>query len=460
MPTTKKRRMHKFRIREITPVDRPAQEGAVAVLLKSFTEVTEEELVKVTFAEALTELKLEDKLHDILGEQFVLNEALRRSVREIVENKDEYPEPVEAVKTSLQQFASAVRNMVSDAVENLDDDQTTGKQAPTKTEGGSKFPASDYAYVPDKAKPSTWKLRLTSTPGGKPDPRIVGAAVAALGPGFRGQKVQLPSSDRAAVISRVRAAWLKANPNKTKDDLPSVLKSENGGKQMSDKDKTPTLEDVQKSLEETKAELEVSKKYGELSDEDKTYYKSLDDEGKSAFLEKSPEERQADVAKSKEDDKVVYTDLDGNEYRKSDDARVVAAVKRADDATRKLEKKDEELADERLEKRAKEELPNLPGEDKVKVAVLKAVDGIEDEDLRKGAIEMLKSHNAAVTKATETSGHRDQSVADAEEQLRKMAQDHYDKSTADDKTFEKSYAEVIKTDTGKKLYKQVLTSSG
>lgn len=93
-----------------------------------------------------------------------------------------------------------------------------------KTEGGEKFPASDYAYTPDKMKPSTWKLRLTSSPGGDPDPAIVGAAVAALGKGFMGNKVQLPEDAHAAVKAKVKAAWLKANPDKTAKDLPPVLK--------------------------------------------------------------------------------------------------------------------------------------------------------------------------------------------------------------------------------------------
>lgn len=94
----------------------------------------------------------------------------------------------------------------------------------TKTEGGRAFKSGDYAYVPDPDKPSTWKLRLTSTPGGDPDPRIVGAAVAALGKGFRGQKVQIPSDDLPKVKAKVRSAWLKANPDKSKEDLPTVIK--------------------------------------------------------------------------------------------------------------------------------------------------------------------------------------------------------------------------------------------
>jgi hypothetical protein len=95
----------------------------------------------------------------------------------------------------------------------------------TKTEGGKKFPASDFAYVPDPDKPSTWKLRLTKEPGGEPDAGIVGAAAAALGEGFRGNKVEIPEADRAAVVAKVRRAWKKANPDKKASEMPDSIKA-------------------------------------------------------------------------------------------------------------------------------------------------------------------------------------------------------------------------------------------
>ncbi len=107
------------------------------------------------------------------------------------------------------------------------------RNAATKSEGGRPFPARDFAFVPDRNKPSTWKLRLTNIPGGSPDARIVGAAVAALGKGFRGNKVQIPSESLPAVKAKVRTAWLEANPGKSKDDLPRVLVINEGGQKMS-----------------------------------------------------------------------------------------------------------------------------------------------------------------------------------------------------------------------------------
>ena len=94
-----------------------------------------------------------------------------------------------------------------------------------KTEDGKKFGPGDFAYVPDPAKPSTWKLRLTSTPGGKPDSGHVGAAAAALGPGYRGHKVSIPKAVRDKVIAKVRAAWHSANKGKSDAEMPDVLKN-------------------------------------------------------------------------------------------------------------------------------------------------------------------------------------------------------------------------------------------
>lgn len=97
-------------------------------------------------------------------------------------------------------------------------------KAVTKREQGKNFPASDFAFVPDRNKPSTWKLRLTESPGGKPTAAQVGRAVAALGKGFRGRKVQLPAEARSRVVAKVRAAWRKANPGKPASEMPPVLR--------------------------------------------------------------------------------------------------------------------------------------------------------------------------------------------------------------------------------------------
>jgi hypothetical protein len=94
---------------------------------------------------------------------------------------------------------------------------------PTRTENGKVFSKGDFAYTPSDA-PMSWKLRLAAEPGAGPDSAMVGAACAALGPGFRGQKVEIPEADVAAVKAAVRAAWKKANPDKKPTDMPAGIK--------------------------------------------------------------------------------------------------------------------------------------------------------------------------------------------------------------------------------------------
>ena len=84
-----------------------------------------------------------------------------------------------------------------------------------KKEGSEKLPASAFAYTPDKEKPSTWKLRID-------DATHTRSAVAALGKGMMGNKVQIPSKDLKAVKSKVRAAYKKFYPD---NEVPAVLKS-------------------------------------------------------------------------------------------------------------------------------------------------------------------------------------------------------------------------------------------
>jgi hypothetical protein len=75
--------------------------------------------------------------------------------------------------------------------------------------------ASDYAYVPDPELTSTWKLNIS-------DSRHTAAAVAALGKGFRGQKVSIPEKDLPAVKRKVATAYRKFFPS---NDVPPILKA-------------------------------------------------------------------------------------------------------------------------------------------------------------------------------------------------------------------------------------------
>lgn len=102
---------------------------------------------------------------------------------------------------------------------NLDTNNSQNIGNATKKEGSNTLSAKDYAYVPDPSKPSTWKLRID-------DASHVGGAIAAIGKGFRGNKVSIPSSAMAGVKAKIRAAWKKFHPDKAVSEMPDTIRNE------------------------------------------------------------------------------------------------------------------------------------------------------------------------------------------------------------------------------------------
>ncbi len=113
---------------------------------------------------------------------------------------------------------------IGEAVEEVDACLAVLREAPVaKTEDGLKYPAAAFAYVPESDKPSTWKLRLWETPTAKVTRRQLGRAAAALSPGgFRGNRVQIPSDEVAAVKRKIRAAYRALDV--ADEDIPKWVK--------------------------------------------------------------------------------------------------------------------------------------------------------------------------------------------------------------------------------------------
>lgn len=92
-----------------------------------------------------------------------------------------------------------------------------------KTEGGVCLPASDFAFVPDPSKPSTWKLPLAEGRPGNITVKKLGAAAASFSAGgFRGNRVQLPSSAIGPAKARIRREYLKLGVKP--DEIPDSAK--------------------------------------------------------------------------------------------------------------------------------------------------------------------------------------------------------------------------------------------
>lgn len=101
------------------------------------------------------------------------------------------------------------------------------KAAPTKTEGGVKYVASDYACVGDPQKPSTWKVRLAEGKSGNITVKQLGRAAASMSEGgFRGNQTdpgEVGCSD-SAIKKRIRSEYRKLGVED--DKIPDSVKEQ------------------------------------------------------------------------------------------------------------------------------------------------------------------------------------------------------------------------------------------
>jgi len=127
-------------------------------------------------------------------------------------NRPDVEDKAAALEALATEFTGLVRNPPDETKEVDEDDATLFKRfkdwvkaTPMKTEGGKKFPASDYLVVEDPQSPDTWHLQIKRN--GKPDRGLAGAAWAALfSPGgHRGNKYAGPGKEAAG--KKLRALY-------------------------------------------------------------------------------------------------------------------------------------------------------------------------------------------------------------------------------------------------------------
>lgn len=229
----------------------------------------------------------------------------------------------------------------------------------------------------------------------------------------------------------------------------------NRSNDMTDVDKK-AAEDAVKKLADAEARAERAEKLAEFTDAQKTHFAKMSDSQKESFLALDSAGRQREVEKATAADPVVYTSpRTGKEYRKSGNTDVLDAVRSADEAWEVAKTERELRQDGDLQKRA-DALGSIPGEADVKKALLKAIDSIEDETLRKGALEIVVSANSGLSKSFDRRGTEGGPArgtnGDAEARYEKMAQDF---AKANDCTIEKARAEVLLTDEGAEVYHEM-----
>ena len=150
------------------------------------------------------------------------------------------------------------------------------------------------------------------------------------------------------------------------------------------------------------------------------------------------------VEKRKAED---YIEVGGETILKSAlPAGVLSVISKQADELAAVTKK---LEAEEMVKRVSAEIPHLAGDAVTKGEVLKAIDAIADEAVRKTAHAMLKGANALASKLTREFGSVAPQETDAMTELNKMAEDFAAEKKV---TFAKAFAEVTKTGRGAELF--------
>lgn len=189
-----------------------------------------------------------------------------------------------------------------------------------------------------------------------------------------------------------------------------------------------------------------------LSAIQKAHYDTLEADDQDTFLALDSDDRDAAISKANETDPVIHV-IDGIEIRKSADPALVAMAKRMKTLEKNAKIDKAAATNARIEKMA-DRLDKLPGKPEVRKAVVGALDAIEDKDIRKQAFEMLEAANGANSDDYEPSGRVSKADAeDASDKIEKMAKAY----AAEHKTTEEiGYLEVLKTEAGRELYAQTL----
>ena len=408
-------------VQEVSTVDRPAQSGATAVLMKR-GEVPEVELAKMTFEQTLRGNMLSEQVRDAFYKTFNNlysgKDAFRKALADEIAAGGDGTKASEAFKqwfgTLVDQALGAAKALDVGAIADLEK---------TITKAASDWLDSQETdmIIKDRAE-----LEAAINKAKADGDNLTVGTVAAI--------------HKAAINLKAEDALPAEGP------LAKAAKPKVG-------------EDEDEDMKAMKAKMARMEKRDALPVDLRKHYDTLsDDAARDAFLAKDTGAQKVELEKAAGDDPVVYTTLDGIDIRKSAGDAVVNALKSADSARREVAVEKAQRVNLELEKRAETELGKLGGTMIGKKALLKAVDAIEDESLRKAAQEVIAS-------ATEIAGKGDifekqgsgravpLEKGSAESKLEKMAQDRAKENNI---SFEKAYTEVLDTVDGQKLYAEMI----
>jgi hypothetical protein len=155
--------------------------------------------------------------------------------------------------------------------------------------------------------------------------------------------------------------------------------------------------DQDKQIAELTKRLERAERIARLSGPHKAHFDTLTGEEAESFLAKSAAERDEAVRQALADDEPIWIgEVTKVAIRKRDGELALLLAKQNEANAIELAKAREAQQAEVYKSRARSEIAHLAKSDDVKIAVLKAIDGIADEKIRGEALAMLKGADAVM----------------------------------------------------------------
>lgn len=160
------------------------------------------------------------------------------------------------------------------------------------------------------------------------------------------------------------------------------------------------------SAEITKRDEQIAKLQAvvDLSPAHRAHYDTLSKSRQDDFLTSSDAAKDALIKAADEANPVIFTAADGTEFRKNDDPRMVEMAKRWDADRAEVAKLRLDAEQSTFEKRADEVLGLIPGDKVEKIAIVRRLSQIEDEEVRKKAFDLLEKANKVYKMALSTVG--------------------------------------------------------
>ena len=227
---------------------------------------------------------------------------------------------------------------------------------------------------------------------------------------------------RALKISEISAVDNPAQAHATmlimkRDDTEDIKRpaaktspADPGTRPLEDKMADPTAAEV--SAEITKRDETIAKLQAvlDLNPAHRAFYDTLSKSRQEDFLTSSNAAKDEMIKASDAANPVIFTASDGTEFRKNDDPRMVEMAKKWDADRAEVAKLRLDAEQTTFEKRADEVMGLIPGDKVEKIAIVRRLNQIDDEDLRKKAFAVLENANKVYKMALTTMGVSDTST--------------------------------------------------